>query len=77
MSVSWHQAYDGGRIVAKSGAVEIGAIFPADSRWLLWVGGSVCPATAKGQSKTVLGAKTALLAAWSDFLARASLEEVA
>lgn len=74
-------AYEGGRHLAVSGSVEIGAVFPplgSDKgwRWRLWVGSAICPKC--GADKTELAAKTALDREWADFLRRAGLvEEVA
>lgn len=79
----WKPAeWPGGRIVALSGRIEVGAIFsPFDGgkwRWRLFYGGSGAASFAvgvNGTAKTELAAKTALDAAWCEFLAAAGLRE--
>ena len=67
------------RIVAMSGGVAVGAIFPcARGRktafaWRLWVNGKSHPT--EGEAKKRAAAETALSTAWRDFLHRAGLEE--
>lgn len=81
MSLIFDQGeYKGARIVARSGSVVVGAIFPALDqpgskwRWRYWLTGTV---TAKqGEAKSQLAAKNALLAEWADFLRAAKLREV-
>lgn len=71
----WRQAYEGGRIVAVSGMVEIGAVFtPTNAepwRWRLWLRH---PSAIEGKAKTELAAKNALLDAWAAFLIAADLQ---
>jgi hypothetical protein len=40
VKLTWDQPFDGGRIVAKLGSVEVGAVFPADKgcTWSFWLG---------------------------------------
>lgn len=71
--------YSGGRIVLRSGSVDVGAVFPpavhgAPVRWIFWFG---TRAVREGTAKTELAAKNALLAAWRDALARMELMEIA
>lgn len=73
MSVTWHQSYEGGRIVARLGQIEIGAVFPGDRpSWRMWICGSTI--MREGKAKTELAAKSALLAALYDWLRLAGLE---
>lgn len=73
--------YPAGRILLRSGAVDVGAVFlPSASAtdrlpwvWRLWLNGKTC--ATDGRAKTELAAKNALLAAWRDFIARAGLME--
>ncbi|MBM3605121.1 MAG: hypothetical protein FJX25_10295 [Alphaproteobacteria bacterium] len=79
MSILWQQAYPSGRILAKSGRVEIRAVFPPIGEgqhrfpwvWRLWINGKTC--ATEGRAKTELAAKSALLSAWRDFLSAADL----
>lgn len=75
---TWRESYDGGRIVAVSGMVEIGAVFPPGGdgpwRWRLWLRH---PCAIDGNAKTELAAKNALLDAWAAFLIAADLESAA
>lgn len=74
----WRTAYEGGRIVAVSGLIEIGAVFPplggGKWKWRLWLRH---PSPIEGSAPTELGAKTALLDAWAAFLVSADLQEAA
>jgi len=73
--------YPAGRILLRSGAVDVGAVFPPQGlprdrlpwTWRLWVNGSTVHTD--GRAKTELAAKNALLAAWRDFIARLGLME--
>lgn len=73
--------YPAGRILLRSGAVDVGAVFPPSETatdpkpwmWRLWLNGSTVHTD--GRAKTELAAKNALLAAWRDFTARAGLME--
>lgn len=72
MSVRWHQEYDGGRIVARLGNVEIGAVFPGQPvRWMFWG----CPGAYRpqGKARTELSAKSAILNELADFMRAAGL----
>ena len=70
--------YAGGRIVLRSGEIDVGAVFPPSAKgapvhWRLWFGGRM---PKDGNAKTELAAKNALLAAWRDSLARMNLVEI-
>lgn len=72
--LTWSQAYEGGRIVARAGRQDVGAVFPdADGRasWRMWVGGMVI--AREGKARSTLAAKSALLDAWADWMAAAGL----
>lgn len=75
--ISWHD--EGHRRVAKSGTVEIGAIFPPDggaksrSPWLWHLRFYHLPNGRIGHEKTDLLAQAALERAWLDHLADAGL----
>jgi len=66
--------YPAGRILLRSGAVDVGAVFPPQGlprdrlpwTWRLWVNGSTVHTD--GRAKT-------FLAAWRDFIARVGLME--
>ncbi|MCA0421887.1 MAG: hypothetical protein LCH61_00955 [Proteobacteria bacterium] len=70
-----------GRILLRSGTVDVGAVFPPAGlprdrlpwTWRLWLNGKTC--ATDGRAKTELAAKNALLAAWRDFIARVGLME--
>lgn len=73
--------YPAGRILLRSGTVDVGAVFPPVGQprdrlpwvWRLWVNGKTC--ATDGRAKTEQAAKNALLAAWRDFIARIGLME--
>lgn len=73
--------YPGGRILLRSGTVDVGAVFPPIGQprdrlpwvWRLWLNGSTV--ATDGRAKTEQAAKNALLAAWRDFIARIGLME--
>lgn len=73
--------YPGGRILLRSNTVDVGAVFPPNGSgqhrlpwsWRLWVNGRTC--ATDGGAKSELAAKNALLAAWRDFMHRASLAD--
>lgn len=73
--------YPGGRIMLRSGAMDVGAVFPPVGQprdrlpwvWRLWLNGSTV--ATDGRAKTEQAAKNALLAAWRDFIARIGLME--
>lgn len=71
--ITWHQQYPGGRIVARLGKIDVGAVFPdpgaGNARWMFWL---------DRMSDTVLArtegaAKAALAARIADWLDRARL----
>ena len=70
-------AYPGGRILLRSGQVDVGAIFPPRQGkgrwpWRLWV---TANAASEGEARTEDAARAALLARWREFLADADLHE--
>lgn len=73
--------YPGGRILLRSGAVDVGAVFPPLGEgqhrhpwaWRFWGGPGTT--TRDGGAKTELAAKTALLAEWRSYLRTAGLAE--
>lgn len=73
--------YPGGRILLRSGVVDVGAVFPPWGEgqhrlpwvWRLWVNGQTC--ATEGRAKSELAAKNAILAAWRDFPGRAQLAD--
>jgi hypothetical protein len=73
--------YPGGRIVLRSGAVDVGAVFPPAGEgqhrypwaWRFWGRGGTT--TRDGAAKTELAAKNALLGAWLNYLQAAGLTE--
>ena len=73
-------AYPGGRILLRSGQVDVGAVFPPPASggtwdWRLWKADTTT--IREGRAKTELAARTALLVAWRDALARMGLQEIA
>lgn len=73
--LTWHQAYEGGRIVASRGQIEVGAVFPdADgkARWSFWLGSRF---STPQKAKTVLAAKSEVIAAMMDFMRATNLTE--
>lgn len=81
MSIQWCQAYPQARIVACSGEIEIGAVFPPLGKmqgrnrwtWRLWVNGKSW--ATDGASRTEQAAQEALMTAWQGFLAAANLTD--
>lgn len=81
----WRAAdYEGGRRVAISGQIEVGAVFPPHPDggkwgWRLFVGGGSGAALShigvNGTAKTELAAKMAVDAEWTKFLAAAGLKD--
>jgi hypothetical protein len=71
--------YKSARIVARSGSVAVGAVFPALDqpgakwRWRYWLTGTVV--TTHGEARSEQAAKNALLAEWRAFLRAAGLRE--
>lgn len=79
MTLKFAQPFAGGRIVAISGSVDVGAIFPPSTRnkkstwtWRLWLNGRTL--ATEGHAPSELSAKNALLGAWIGFLHRAGLK---
>lgn len=69
-------AYKGGRIVARSGDIDVGGIFVSkdgSAEWRLWFGGTLM--RREGRSKSELAARNALATAWSNLLRSAALIE--
>lgn len=81
--LTWHQAYPNGRIVAKLGEIEVGAVFPpagyAQHRypwvWCFWIGTVTTPRQ-EGRAKSELAAKNGLTARVADWLREAGLQQV-
>ena len=81
MTIIWHQDHPNSRILARSGQIDIGAVFPPlgniRSRnpwaWRLWVNGRSWPV--EGAAKTEAAARDALQAAWCAFLTAADLKQ--
>jgi hypothetical protein len=81
--LTWHQAYPNGRIVAKLGEIEVGAVFPpvgeAQRRypwvWRFWIGAPGTPRQ-DGHAKSELAAQNALTARVADWLREAGLQQV-
>jgi hypothetical protein len=74
--VKWREpSYAGDRILAMSGAVEIGAVFPPVGggkwRWAFFLGRTPAPTNARDEAS----AKAALMRQWTTFLDRAGLVE--
>lgn len=72
----------GGRRVALSGQIEVGAVFApfpeGKWRWRLFVGGTTAAsahAGVNGTAKTELAAKMEVDRHWCDFLVRAGLRD--
>ena len=70
----WHQQYEGDRILAKSGEIELGAVFPdgdgSGAEWSFWLESVAGP---HHRARTVKAAKAALAKRWREFLAKAQL----
>jgi hypothetical protein len=75
LRLTWHQAYAGGRIVAKLGDIEVGAVFPRSYAWRFWLGNVTTPRQ-DGSAKSELAAKSALTARVADWLRDAGLQQV-
>jgi len=73
--LTWVQKDNVGRILAKSGDIEVGAVFPDHSStragWSFWLGSI---SGAHKRARTVDAAKAALENRWREFLAAARLE---
>jgi hypothetical protein len=70
----WDQPFEKGRIVAKAGEIEVGAVFPNDDGrtcgWAFWLGHGYGP---HKRARTVEAGKKALTEEWRRFLGRAGL----
>jgi hypothetical protein len=83
LRLTWHQAYPKGRIVAKLGEIEVGAVFPPIGEtqhkhpyaWRFWLGNVTTPRQ-DGSAKSELAAKSALTARVADWLREAGLQQV-
>lgn len=67
--------YEGGRIVARTGQVEVGAVFPqrdGRAQWAFWLGQRVVTHV---KASSVLAAKNALASRFQDWLRLANLAE--
>jgi len=81
--LAWHQAYPGGRIVAKLGEIEVGAVFPPVGAgqdrfpwvWRFWIGTVTTPRQ-QGRTKSELAAKNGLIARVEEWLREAGLQQV-
>ncbi|WP_313349368.1 hypothetical protein [Paracoccus sp. (in: a-proteobacteria)] len=65
--------YEGGRILARTGQVEVGAVFPltdGKAMWSFWLGSR---SFIHVREKSVLAAKAALMARFQDWLRFADL----
>ncbi|HMO09154.1 MAG TPA: hypothetical protein PKD10_16115 [Paracoccaceae bacterium] len=76
------QEHPGDRILLTCGRVDFGAVFPPAGTppgrhpwvWRLWIGGVTD--TRQGRAATELAARSALMAAFRDWLRKAELVEV-
>lgn len=71
--------YDGGRIVARTGQVEVGAVFPhkdGSAMWSFWLGRRSA-SIHHVKAKTILAAKSEILARFREWLRLADLVEAA
>lgn len=73
--ITWHQSYPGGRIVARLGEIDAGAVFPGPeggkARWMFWLDRTIDAVAAKSDA----AAKGALTARVDDWLNRAGLTQ--
>ncbi len=82
LHLTWHQAYAGGRIVAKLGEIEVGAVFPPIGEtqhkhpyaWRFWLENFTT--SREGRANSELAAKSALTARVADWLRDAGLQQV-
>lgn len=78
--ITWHQQFPGGRIVARLGQIDVGAVFPPVGQnqhrhpwaWRFWLGTVTTPRQ-EGSAKTELAAKNGLIARVTDWLREAGL----
>ena len=67
--------YEGGRILARTGQVEVGAVFPhrdGSAQWAFWLGQRTVTHV---KARSVLTAKIALIGRFQDWLRLADLAE--
>ncbi len=82
-ALSWHQAFEGGRILAKAGAIEVGAVFPGhpdpdrDVSWSYWLTGGIAGASGHKDARSIDAAKAALEKRWRQFLGEAGFAPLA
>jgi len=73
--LTWEQKGGVGRILAKTGEIEVGAVFPdgdsSGARWCFWLGAIT---GSHKRARTVDAAKAALERRWREFLSAAKLE---
>lgn len=82
VNLTWHQPFPGGRIVARLGAIDVGAVFPPVGAgqhrfpyvWRFWLGGVTTPRQ-EGRAKSELAAKNGLAARVADWLREAGLQQ--
>ena len=80
--LTWHQQYLGGRIVARLGQIEVGAVFPPVGEnqhrhpwvWRFWLG-TVSTPRQEGSAKSELAAKNGLTGRTCDWLRAAGLRQ--
>jgi hypothetical protein len=82
LHLTWHQIHRRGRIVAKLGEIEVGAVFPPIGEtqhkhpyaWRSWLENFTTPR--EGRANSELAAKSALTARVADWLREAGLQQV-
>lgn len=79
--LAWHQSYPGGRMVARLGSIEVGAVFPPGTSpdrlpwvWRLWIRAGH-PVAFEGRAQTEQAAKNALVGKIADWLREAGLKQ--
>lgn len=73
--LTWSQAYEGGRILAKLGEIEVGAVFPnsnGSAAWRFWLR---FPGITHGNAKSVQAAQNRVSDAAADWLREAGLRQ--
>jgi hypothetical protein len=81
--LTWHQAYPGGRIRARLGDIDIGAVFPPVGEgqhrypwvWRFWIGTVTTPRQ-EGRGTSEQAAKNGLTARVADWMREAGVEQV-
>jgi hypothetical protein len=73
-ALTWQEDHDGGRIVGRSGAIEVGAVFPPHNgqkpEWRTFIPAWAGPSR---KAKSIGAAKAALERRWAEFVAEAGL----